>query len=61
MADDGAPHSQSSSDTIAEALRLTLALTPSSRGQETAEREITTALENALDARRQRPFRDLRI
>jgi hypothetical protein len=30
------------------------ALTPSSQGQQTAQREITTALENALDARRQR-------
>ena len=39
---------------LAEALQLTLALTPSSHGQETAQREITTALENALDARRQR-------
>ena len=42
------PHS------LAEALRLTLGLTPSSPGQQTAQREITTALENALDARRQR-------
>lgn len=40
--------------TLAEALQLTLALAPSSRGQETAQREITAALENALDARRQR-------
>ena len=40
--------------TLAEALRVTLALAPSSQGQETAQREITTALENALDARRQR-------
>jgi hypothetical protein len=39
---------------LAEALQLTLVLTPSSQGQETAQREITTALENALDARRQR-------
>ena len=39
---------------LAEALQLTLALTPSSYGQQTAQREITTALENALDARRQR-------
>jgi Protein of unknown function (DUF4239) len=37
-----------------EALRLTLGLTPSSQGQQTAQREITTALENTLDARRQR-------
>ncbi len=39
---------------LTEALRLTLALTPNSQGQQTAQREITTALENALDARRQR-------
>jgi Protein of unknown function (DUF4239) len=39
---------------LAEALQVTLALTPSSHGQETAQRQITTALENALDARRQR-------
>ena len=35
---------------LAEALQLT----PSSQGQQTAQREITAALENALDARRQR-------
>jgi hypothetical protein len=40
--------------TLAEALQLTLALTPSSQGQQLAQREITTALENTLDARRQR-------
>ena len=39
---------------LAEALQLTLTLTPSSPGQQTAQREITAALENALDARRQR-------
>jgi hypothetical protein len=39
---------------LAEALHLTLALTPSSPGQQIAQREITAALENALDARRQR-------
>jgi Protein of unknown function (DUF4239)/Protein of unknown function (DUF3365) len=39
---------------LAEALQLTLALTPHSEGQVTAQREIVTALENALDARRQR-------
>ncbi len=39
---------------LAEALQLTLALTPRSEGQMTAQREIATALENALDARRQR-------
>jgi len=37
-----------------ETLRLTLALTPNSQGQKIARREITTALGNALDARRQR-------
>ena len=39
---------------LAEALQLTLALTPSSEGQKTAQREIVNALENAFDARRQR-------
>jgi hypothetical protein len=39
---------------LAEALQLTLALTPNSEGQKTAQREITIALENALEARRQR-------
>jgi hypothetical protein len=39
---------------LAEALQVTLALTPNGQGQQTAQREITTALENALDARRQR-------
>jgi uncharacterized MnhB-related membrane protein len=39
---------------LAEAMQATLALTPSSEGQKTAQREITTALETALDARRQR-------
>lgn len=39
---------------LAEALQLTLGLTPSSPGQQIAQREITTALESALDARRQR-------
>lgn len=37
-----------------ELLQLTLALTPSSQGQQIAQREIAAALENALDARRQR-------
>lgn len=40
--------------TLAEALQLTLGLNPSSRGQENAQREMVTALENALEARRQR-------
>jgi Protein of unknown function (DUF4239) len=39
---------------LAEAMQLTLSLTPNGPGQQTAQREITTALENALDARRQR-------
>src|SRR5271155_419987 len=43
-----APHA------LGEALRLTLGLEPAGSGQQTAQREITTALENAMDARRQR-------
>ena len=39
---------------LAEALQLTLALPPNSEGQKIAQREITTALETAFDARRQR-------
>jgi uncharacterized MnhB-related membrane protein len=39
---------------IAEAMQATLALMPSSEGQKTAQREMATALETALDARRQR-------
>jgi hypothetical protein len=39
---------------LAEALQVTLAFAPSSHGEEIAQREITLALENALDARRQR-------
>ena len=39
---------------LAEELQLTLALTPHSEGQATAQREIVSALENAIDARRQR-------
>jgi len=39
---------------LAEAVQLALALTPTNRGQEIAQRGIATALENALDARRQR-------
>jgi len=42
------------SPNLVEALRLTLALTPSSPGQEVAQRELVTALESAMDARRQR-------
>jgi hypothetical protein len=39
---------------LAEAMRLALSLRLQNRGQETAQREIITAVENALDARRQR-------
>ncbi len=39
---------------LAEALQLTLSLTPSGAGQMAAQREIAVSLENALDARRQR-------
>ena len=39
---------------LAEALQFTLTLTPSSQGQQTAQREIATSVETALDARRQR-------
>ena len=39
---------------LVEALQATLAVMPSSEGQKTAQREIVTALETALDARRQR-------
>jgi hypothetical protein len=39
---------------LAEALQLTLALSPNSEGAKTAQREIATALETAFDARRQR-------
>jgi Protein of unknown function (DUF4239) len=39
---------------LAEALQATLALNPSSEGQKTAQRDIATALQAALDARRQR-------
>jgi hypothetical protein len=39
---------------LSEALQLTLALTPITLGQQIVQREITAALENAFDARRQR-------
>jgi hypothetical protein len=39
---------------LAEALQLTLALKPSSQGQEIAQREITAELGSALAARRER-------
>ena len=38
----------------AEALQLTLALSPNTEGAKIAQREIATALETAFDARRQR-------
>jgi hypothetical protein len=39
---------------LSEALGLALSLTPASEGQITAQREIVTELESAMDARRQR-------
>ena len=39
---------------LAEALRRVLALTPQREGQVIAQREMVSALENAMDARRQR-------
>jgi uncharacterized membrane protein YbhN (UPF0104 family) len=39
---------------LAEALQTDLAIMPSTQGQKTAQRAIATALETALDARRQR-------
>ena len=39
---------------LAELLRLALSLTPQSQGQIVAQREIVAALENAMDARRER-------
>jgi hypothetical protein len=39
---------------LAEALQLILSLTPSSEGQTIAQREIASALQDALDARRHR-------
>ena len=38
---------------LAEALQFTLTLMPSNQGQQTAQREITTSVETASDARRQ--------
>jgi Protein of unknown function (DUF4239) len=43
-----APHA------LSEALQFTLSLQPAGAGQEIAQREIVSALENAMDARRQR-------
>ena len=39
---------------LAEALQLTLSLSPNTEGAKTAQREVATALETAFDARRQR-------
>lgn len=39
---------------LSEALQLTLALTPGSQGQQTAQRDLAAQLEAALDARRRR-------
>jgi hypothetical protein len=39
---------------LTEALQQTLAFSPSNPGQQIAQREIATSLENALEARRQR-------
>ena len=39
---------------LAEALQLALTLEPNNEGQRIAQREITTSLENAFEARRQR-------
>ena len=39
---------------LAEGLQSTLAFNPTTEGQKTAQREITAALETALDARRER-------
>jgi len=41
---------------LIEALQRVLAFAPANDGQRTAQREITAALQNALDARRQRIF-----
>ena len=43
-----APHA------LSEALQFTLSLHPADAGQQIAQREILSALENAMDARRQR-------
>ena len=54
MMAQGAATLKAMPSSLAEALQLTLALAPTSQGQQIAQREITSALENALDARRQR-------
>jgi len=56
MANDGSPNAslKATPRPLAEALQLVLSLTAAGPGQQTAQREITSALETALDARRQR-------
>jgi hypothetical protein len=54
MMAQGAATLKATPSSLAEALQLTLALAPTSQGQQIAQREITSAVENALDARRQR-------
>jgi len=41
-------------ESLIEALKIVLTLTPGDEGQKIAQREIVTTLQNALDARRQR-------
>jgi hypothetical protein len=45
---------RATSPALNDALQFTLSLTPKSDGQIVAQREMVAALENALDARRQR-------
>jgi hypothetical protein len=45
---------RATSPALNDAMQLALSLTPKSDGQIVAQREMETALENALDARRQR-------
>ena len=56
MAHDGAPDrtAQHTPRPLLEALQLVLSLPATNPGQQAAQREITSALEAALDARRQR-------
>ena len=56
MADDGATarYAYQRGESLIEALKIALNLTPVDEGQKIAQREIVTTLENALDARRQR-------
>ncbi len=57
MADDGATgrlRLARRGESLFEALKIALSLTPVDEGQKIAQREMVTMLENALDARRQR-------